>query len=109
MSNHRYHTREYYQADPILSGNDALQESLDAAHARSTRVVLDGVFKHTSHGFYQFQQTSENGIGSSHLDWFHFDRERIEAGLQPSAYPGAARQNSFGRREDVLNELLYRC
>src|SRR5947209_3349099 len=41
-SNHRYHTFDYLQVDPLLGGDAALRELLDAAHARGMRVVLDG-------------------------------------------------------------------
>ena len=50
-SNHRYHTYDYYQVDPLLGGNEALRELLDAAHDRQMRVILDGVFNHTGRGF----------------------------------------------------------
>jgi len=40
-SNHRYHTYDYMQVDPLLGGNAALRELLDAAHARNMYVVLD--------------------------------------------------------------------
>ena len=45
-SNHRYHTYDYLAVDPLLGGDAALRELLDAAHARGMRVVLDGVFNH---------------------------------------------------------------
>ena len=69
-SNHRYHTHDYYQVDPMLGGNAALRELLDAAHARGIRVVLDGVFNHASRGFFQFHDILENGAESAYLDWF---------------------------------------
>ena len=69
-SNHRYHTHDYYQVDPMLGGNAALRELLDAAHARGIRVVLDGVFNHASRGFFQFHDILENGPESAYLDWF---------------------------------------
>ncbi len=69
-SNHRYHTHDYYQVDPMLGGNAALRELLDAAHARDIRVVLDGVFNHASRGFFQFHDILENGAESAYLDWF---------------------------------------
>ncbi|MFO7740697.1 MAG: glycoside hydrolase family 13 protein [Anaerolineae bacterium] len=106
-ANHRYHTHDYYQVDPILGGNEAFREMLDAAHARGIRVVLDGVFNHASRGFYQFQHTLENGVDSPYLDWFHFDRERLEAGDQLNAYPGDSREASFQRRKDAFEELGY--
>ena len=40
-SNHRYHTFDYYTVDPLLGGNAALRELLDACHARDMRVILD--------------------------------------------------------------------
>ncbi|MGI8588211.1 MAG: glycoside hydrolase family 13 protein [Chloroflexia bacterium] len=79
-ANHRYHTYDYYQVDPILGGNPAFRTMLDAAHARGIRVVLDGVFNHASRGFYQFNHTLENGPSSPYLDWFHFEQ------LPPNAY-----------------------
>ncbi|MEA3375780.1 MAG: glycoside hydrolase family 13 protein [Chloroflexota bacterium] len=108
-ANHRYHTHDYYQVDPILGGDEALRETLDAAHARGIRVVLDGVFNHASRGFYQFQHTLENGVGSPYLDWFYFDRERLEANEQLNAYPGHTREASFRRRKGTLKELGYRA
>lgn len=71
-ANHRYHTYDYYQVDPILGGNAAFKLLLDAAHQRGIRIVLDGVFNHASRGFYQFNHALENGTASPYLDWFTF-------------------------------------
>ncbi|RLC85542.1 MAG: alpha-amylase [Chloroflexi bacterium] len=86
-ANHRYHTHDYYRVDPILGGNEAFRELLDAAHARGIRVVLDGVFNHASRGFYQFNHALENGAASPYLDWFHFDEKLLRAGERPNGYP----------------------
>lgn len=69
-ANHRYHTYDYYNVDPILGGNEALRTLLDEAHRRGIRVVLDGVFNHASRGFFQFHHLLENGPYSPYLDWF---------------------------------------
>jgi neopullulanase len=69
-ANHRYHTHDYYQVDPILGGNGALRYLLDRAHQRDIRVVLDGVFNHASRGFFQFNHIIENGPDSPYVDWF---------------------------------------
>jgi len=69
-ANHRYHTYDYMQVDPLLGGNAALRELLDAAHARGMRVVLDGVFNHASRGFWPFHHILENRGDSPYLDWF---------------------------------------
>jgi cyclomaltodextrinase / maltogenic alpha-amylase / neopullulanase len=69
-SNHRYHTYDYFTIDPLLGGNAAFRELLDAAHARNMRVVLDGVFNHASRGFWAFHHILETGGDSPYLDWF---------------------------------------
>lgn len=69
-SNHRYHTYDYYQVDPLLGGNAAFRELLDQAHARDIHIVLDGVFNHASRGFWAFHHILETGGNSPYLDWF---------------------------------------
>ncbi len=69
-SNHRYHTFDYLQVDPLLGGDEALAELLDVAHGRGMRVVLDGVFNHASRGFWPFHHVLENGADSPYIDWF---------------------------------------
>lgn len=70
-ANHRYHTHDYFQVDPILGGNQAFQRFLAAAHDRHMRVILDGVFNHASRGFFQFNHILENGPASPYENWFH--------------------------------------
>jgi cyclomaltodextrinase len=78
-ANHRYHTHDYFHVDPILGGNAAFRQLLDAAHARNIRVVIDGVFNHASRGFYYFNHTLENGKDSPYLDWFTFTKFPLHA------------------------------
>ena len=68
--NHRYHTHDYYQVDPILGGKEALQALLKTAHQRNIKVILDGVFNHASRGFFYFNDILENGPYSPWVDWF---------------------------------------
>ena len=86
-SNHRYHTYDYLAVDPLLGGDAALRELLDAAHAREMRVVLDGVFNHASRGFWPFHHVMETGKDSPYRGWFHFDDAALEAGRPIRAYP----------------------
>ena len=94
-ANHRYHTHDYYQVDPILGGNAAFKTLLDAAHARGIRVVIDGVFNHASRGFYQFNHTLENGKASPYLDWFIFHS------LPPNAYNGTPNYEAWWNLPDL--------
>lgn len=72
-SNHRYHTHDYFQVDPMLGGDVAFRALLDAAHERGMRVIIDGVFNHASRGFLPFNDLLENGEASPYRDWFHVE------------------------------------
>ena len=106
-SNHRYHTYDYYNVDPLLGGNDALRELLDEAHKRGIRVVLDGVFNHASRGFWQFHHVLENGDGSPYVDWFHFDPERLKRRRNWGAYPSASEEHALQNGEGSLKAIGY--
>ena len=87
-SNHRYHTHDYYQVDPLLGGNKAFRTLLDACHKRDIKVVLDGVFNHASRGFFQFNDILEHGPHSAWLDWFTVEDWPLSAydGSKPANY-----------------------
>lgn len=90
--NHRYHTHDYYQVDPMLGGNEALRELVDEAHQRDIRIVLDGVFNHASRGFFQFNDVLEQGSHSAYLDWFYIEQWPLHPydGREPANYVGWA-------------------
>ncbi len=69
-SNHRYHTHDYFQIDPLLGGRPAFDALLNACKKRGLRLVLDGVFNHASRGFFQFNHILECGADSPYVDWF---------------------------------------
>lgn len=91
-SNHRYHTHDYYQVDPMLGGNLAFKELLDACHQRDIKVVLDGVFNHSSRGFFFFHDVLENGPYSPWVDWFKIECWPVSPynGEFPANYEGWA-------------------
>ena len=69
-ANHRYHTYDYLNVDPLLGGNDALAALIEAVHGRGMRLLLDGVFNHCGRGFWAFHHLLENGETSPYRDWF---------------------------------------
>jgi cyclomaltodextrinase / maltogenic alpha-amylase / neopullulanase len=89
-SNHRYHTHDYYQVDPLLGGNQAFREFLDESHRRNIKVVLDGVFNHSSRGFFFFHDVLENGPHSPWVNWFNVYEWPVNAynGEFPANYEG---------------------
>jgi len=89
-SNHRYHTHDYYQVDPMLGGNLAFEALIEAAQQKDMKVVLDGVFNHASRGFFFFNDILENGPNSPWLDWFVIHDWPLSAydGDKPANYDG---------------------
>ncbi len=69
-ANHRYHTYDYRQVDPILGGNSALDILIEGIHSRGMKIILDGVFNHCGRGFWPFHHVVENGQKSPYTDWF---------------------------------------
>jgi cyclomaltodextrinase len=74
-SNHRYNAYDYLSVDPLLGGDAAFRELLDAAHALGIRIVLDGVFNHSGRGFWPFHHVLEAGGASPYREWFYLDRD----------------------------------
>lgn len=104
-SNHRYHTYDYLAVDPLLGGDAALRELIDAVHARGMRIVLDGVFNHTGRGFWPFHHVLETGAGSPYRSWFHWDEAGLAAGRPPNAYPAGRMRSGVGTDAPVPGEV----
>ena len=113
-ANHRYHTNDYYQVDPLLGGNKAFRELLDGAHNRRIRVVLDGVFNHCGRGFHQFNSLMENHEQSPYTDWFHIHSYPIKAFIEEHQSPnyeawwGLAALPKFNTDTEAVREFLLR-
>ncbi|MCE9647941.1 MAG: glycoside hydrolase family 13 protein [Chloroflexi bacterium] len=107
-SNHRYHTYDYYNVDPLLGGNEALKKLLKEAHKRGMHIILDGVFNHASRGFWQFHHVLETGQKSPYKDWFYFDEERLNGQKHWGAYPTPHEQKVLNT-EDSLTTIGYRA
>lgn len=70
-SNHKYNTTDYMRIDPSF-GDDALFRALvDECHARGIRVILDGVFNHTSVDFFAFADLRKRGERSVYRSWYN--------------------------------------
>ena len=70
-SNHRYHTVDYFEIDPVLGTLKDFDRLAKKAHKLGLRIILDGVFNHCSRGFFQFNSLMELGPNSPYVDWFH--------------------------------------
>jgi neopullulanase len=112
-SNHRYHTHDYYRVDPLLGGDQAFGDLLEAAHRRGLRVLLDGVFNHASRGLYQFHSLLELGPQSPYLNWFHVHGWPLNAyGEGPPNYGawwGLPALPKFNTATPDVREFLWRA
>lgn len=112
-SNHRYHTHDYYQVDPMLGGNEALRHLIDEAHRRNMKIVLDGVFNHSSRGFFQFNDLLEQGPHSAYADWFHVEAWPLQPydDTRPANYAswwGNRALPKFNTNHPAVREFLWR-
>ena len=72
-SYHKYDTIDYFEIDPCLGNKVDLKELVQQCHKRGIRVILDGVFNHTSYKNNMFQDVMENGKESKYFDFYYCD------------------------------------
>ena len=68
---HKYDTVDYYRVDPSFGTNEDLGELVHRAHALGLRVILDGVFNHTSPQFFAFSDILEKQEASPYCGWYY--------------------------------------
>lgn len=68
---HFYATTDYLKVAPQLGDEATLKRLVKDAHKRGIRVMLDGVFNHTSVYFFAFQDILKNQEKSKYKDWYH--------------------------------------
>jgi len=73
-SSHKYDTIDYYTIDPSFGTEDDLIELVGKAHAMGLRVVLDGVFNHTSPEFFAFADLVKHQEKSPYRNWYYVDK-----------------------------------
>lgn len=78
-SSHRYDTGDYKTPDPMLGTEAEFTAMCEAAHARSIRVVLDGVYSHTGANSLYFNKFgtfdscgAANSTLSPYYSWYDF-------------------------------------
>lgn len=69
-SYHKYDTVDYFEIDPCFGDKDDFKELVAKLHKNGIKIVLDGVFNHTSSDFFAFRDIIENGEKSQYKDWY---------------------------------------
>uniref|UniRef100_A0A7S0ZHG1 Glycosyl hydrolase family 13 catalytic domain-containing protein n=1 Tax=Timspurckia oligopyrenoides TaxID=708627 RepID=A0A7S0ZHG1_9RHOD len=83
---HGYETISYFEIDRRLGTNETFKTVLDELHARKIRVILDGVFNHTSRNFFAFQDVLKNGKNSEYWDWYYILEGKSSSFGDPVGY-----------------------
>jgi glycosidase len=78
-SNHLYDTTDYYDIDPYFGSKGTFRSLVNEAQKRGIRVILDGVFNHTSSDslyFDKYDRYPKDGAyetqDSRYFDWYTF-------------------------------------
>lgn len=67
---HLYATEDYLKVAGFLGSNETLKRLVAEAHRRGMRVMLDGVFNHTSIWFHAFQSLLKDQQASPYAAWY---------------------------------------
>mgnify|MGYP003381961128 CR=1 FL=1 len=70
-SNHKYNTTDYMRIDPSFGDDATFRVLVDECHVRGIRVILDGVFNHTSVDFFAFADLRKRGERSVYRSWYN--------------------------------------
>ncbi len=73
---HGYDTIDYKKIDERLGTNDGFKEFVAYCHDHHVKVVVDGVFNHTSRDFYAFKDIIEHKWESQYTDYYQVDFSR---------------------------------
>ncbi|MBS1723650.1 MAG: DUF3459 domain-containing protein [Armatimonadetes bacterium] len=90
QSYHGYDTTDYMTVDPHFGTNDQFHQLVEDLHDRGVRIVLDGVFNHTSPDFFAFKDIVEKGASSAYNDWYTIYKHPVEVKEGQQTYLGWA-------------------
>ena len=76
-SNHRYNAYDYLSVDPLLGGDAALRELLDAPTTAASGSCSTACSTTSARGFWPFHHVLESGGASPYRDWFYLEPEVI--------------------------------
>jgi len=107
-SNHKYDTIDYYTIDETFGTTETLIKLVKDAHEKGIKIILDGVFNHTSTDFFAFADVRANGEKSKYATWYNFksfpvdmQRPNYDCWWNNGALPKLNLKNA-----DVYNYLL---
>ncbi|HEX8558538.1 MAG TPA: alpha-amylase family glycosyl hydrolase [Pyrinomonadaceae bacterium] len=114
-SNHRYDADDFLEVDPALGGDAALASLAAEAERRGVRLILDGVFNHSSSDsryFDRYHRYSADGgcesLASPFRGWFNFLNSNTPcAGADYESWFGFDSLAVFNE-SDAVRDFFYR-
>ncbi|MCD6524362.1 MAG: alpha amylase N-terminal ig-like domain-containing protein [Thermococcus sp.] len=70
MTYHRYDITDYFHVDRKLGGDEVFSKLVQELKKRDIRLIIDGVFHHTSFFHPYFQDVVQNGENSRYRDFY---------------------------------------
>ncbi|HLX12974.1 MAG TPA: glycoside hydrolase family 13 protein [Bacteroidota bacterium] len=83
-TNHKYQTIDYLKIDPHFGDEKLFHRLIDECHKRGLRVVIDGVFNHTSVKFFAFDDLKKNGKNSQYTSWYNVHSYPVSGSDKPN-------------------------
>ena len=77
-SNHRYNAQSFDHVDPLLGGNEAYQQLIEAAHARGLRVIGDLTTNHSGDAHEWFQRSYGNPAAPESAFYLWLNEQQTE-------------------------------
>lgn len=78
ISNHKYDISNYYKIDNHFGDEIVFKDFVDKAHQMGIKIILDGVFNHTSDLLLEFQDVVKKGKESRYFDWFIIHGDKVD-------------------------------
>lgn len=73
-SNHGYDIVDYFHVAKKFGGDIAFDSLLSSAHRKNIKIILDGVFNHSSDKHPYFQDVRARGPESPYFNWYHIKK-----------------------------------
>lgn len=105
ISYHKYDIIDYYEIDPLLGTKENFKELVEACHHRNIKIILDGVFNHTSTDFFAFKDILKNRDKSKYKDWYMVHDYPVKIEYPPN-YEAFAYVESMPRTNTSNDEVI---
>lgn len=108
-SNHKYDISDYYKIDSSFGSLNDFKILIEESHKKNIKIIIDGVFNHTSTDFFAFKDILENQRQSKYLNWYNIFDYPVIIKDEPSykACGGAANLPKLNTaNEEVQNYII---